>query len=68
MASRWFVFWIVCFAVCVIKNENASAVLFLFLAAITNDPLSELKNSIYQEQKRIIQQYFEHYFGKKPNP
>jgi hypothetical protein len=44
MASRWFVFWIACWVIAVVKGWEVSG-LFLILAAMTGDPAKKLKEA-----------------------
>ncbi len=39
MASRWFVFWIACWTIAVIKDQH-SAIIFLIFAGLTSDVVS----------------------------
>ena len=64
MASRWFVFWMALFVVSILKEQYLLCVICLVLAITTKDPQDELKNNIYLDTKRLIQQFFDHYFGK----
>jgi len=61
MASRLYVFWMSLFVIAAVKDYFVLCVVFFLIALNTTDPGAELRNTIYQDTKRIVIQSFEHF-------
>lgn len=41
MASRWFVFWMACFVIAMLKDQFGMGIVFLVFASLTDDSLRD---------------------------